>query len=294
MPSLTKVLLALTALSAVLGSSQPGRSPVHRRLPAPLTDILQVPDCAVDTGSEICPPSGTPISREIGSSARELIPSSVSNAERLARRLPLKAPSRRSSAHRARYSSTPPSPQITGYIQVLSLGDSSSVLGYVSKNSLSGSGHYAYTASLDNALLVGVSGDGTTSGNIVTLNSDYPSPSFLGLVQGRDSTSSDLATGSFNYLYLASTAPTDPGASPQDVGSKSGTIPRTSESSVWTIDPVTSALTAQWINTDDTPAPTISFTQSTGIYFGGDPDAFHAKYPSPIQTIALTFIKQNP
>lgn len=76
---------------------------------------------------------------------------------------------------------------------------------------------------------------------------------FLGLVAGRDSTSSNIATGSFNYLYIDQMEPTAPGATPQSVPSffaTSSGLNKQGESNDWSVDLISGAVTAQWINTD--------------------------------------------
>jgi len=118
---------------------------------------------------------------------------------------------------------------------------------------------------------------------------------YFGPVVGRDSTSSDIAAGSFNYLYLDPTAApgTPPGSTPQSVPSFFSTstgLDKQAETAVWNVNLVTGAVTAQWINTNgDTPATQI-FVQSNHVYAGGDPEAFHSRFPAPVTTVSLTFI----
>ncbi|KAJ7702281.1 hypothetical protein B0H17DRAFT_1043504 [Mycena rosella] len=281
MPSLFKIfaLLALTAFSGVLAAPQPVFA-VRRT----------VPDCNVATGFEMCLRSKTTRSLP-ESQSRERIPCSLTNAQRLARHLPLKPPTRLSSARRALASPVPASANSNrGYIQVQSVdaNGNPSVVGYVSKTTYVGT-QYVVSPSLDNALLVSPNGDR----GLLTLNSDTPSPAFLGLVQGRDDTSSSLAQGSFNYLYLASSAQTSPNSTPQDVGNSFRSAygePYPAESAVWTVDPMTHSLTAQWINPDGSPAPTISFLQGSAIYFSGDPEVFHQMFGAPVQRIAFVYV----
>lgn len=58
--------------------------------------------------------------------------------------------------------------------------------------------------------------NGTTGSqiNLTAENTNESAYSFLGLVVGRDSTSSDIGSGNFNYLYFDNTDGTNPGATP--------------------------------------------------------------------------------
>ncbi|KAJ7915468.1 hypothetical protein B0H13DRAFT_1999845 [Mycena leptocephala] len=279
MPSLIKVLslLALTALSCALASPQPA-----------LVVRGTLPDCTTAPDVEIYLRHSHRRSFHEAPS-REHVPSSLTNGERLARHLPLKPPSRRSSARRAA-ASPAASTASRGYIQVLSVDESGNpigVLGYVSRTTYENT-QYLVQPSIADALLVAPSGDH----NLVILNSNTPFHAFLGLVQGREDTSSGLATGSSNFLYLASTEQTSPNATPQNVGNSFNTVsggPFPAESAVWTYNPITHSLTAQWINPDSSRAPTIAFVQGSAIYFSGDPGAFQQTHSAPVQKIAFVF-----
>ncbi|KAJ7074288.1 hypothetical protein C8F01DRAFT_1099968 [Mycena amicta] len=210
------------------------------------------------------------------------VPRSLSNAERLARGLPLKPPTRPSSARRA---STSPIAASRGYIQVLAIdreGNSHGVLGFVSRN-LFQNAHYIVQPSIDDALEVSPNGR-----DLVTLNTEGSSHRFLGLVQGREDTSPTLAKGSANYLYLASTDQTPSDAPPQSVGNTINDAYGGSflaESAVWILDPVSHKLVADWINPDYSPASPIALAQGSVIYFTDDPVAFHRANPAPLQRI---------
>ncbi|KAJ6608607.1 hypothetical protein B0H10DRAFT_2226678 [Mycena sp. CBHHK59/15] len=283
MPSLFNALVLL------------GLAGISNALAAPTVTVreLTIPiDCNLDVAHtyEMC--STLTLPRSVSETpSRERVPSSMTNGERLARHLPLKPPTRRSSGRRAVPSSSTATPMKRGYIQVLSVdanGNPAGVLGYVSKNTYI-KAQYVLQPSLDGALLVGQSGDH----DLLTLNSDTPSPAFLGLAQGREDTSSVLAKGSFNYLSLASTEQTPPNATPQAVGSSYNTVyggSRTAESAVFTLDSTTNALVVRWINPNGSAAPTIPFTQGSAIYFSGDPDAFRQKFSAPVQSIAFKFV----
>ncbi|KAJ6547029.1 hypothetical protein B0H19DRAFT_250090 [Mycena capillaripes] len=280
MPSLFKVfsLLALAALSGALAAPHPALV-VHGSRP----------DCKMTTGFEMCFRNTT--RRSVHETpSRKRVPASLTNGERLARHLPLKPPTRRSSARRV-VASPAAAPANRGYIQVLSVdenGNSTGVLGYVSKSTYAHT-QYLIQPSVDDALLVAPSGDR----NLITLNSDTPSPAFLGFVQAREDSSSGLAEGSSNYLYLASTEQTSPNATPQNVGNSFNAVsggPFRAESAVWTHDPINHTLTAQWINPDTSRAPTVAFIQGSAIYFSGDPEAFQQMHSAPVQKIAFVYV----
>ncbi|KAF7295350.1 hypothetical protein MIND_01074400 [Mycena indigotica] len=273
MPSFTKLftLFLCTAIPTVLATPTP-KPPVLNSLPA---------DCTMNHGFEVCH------GNRAGASSESLSARGLTNAQRLARGLPLKPPTRRASARRA---TTSPSPVARGYIQVVALdrdGNSNDVLGFVSRNRYQNAQYLIQPAIDDSALLV------TSDGPYLILDND-PSPHrFVGLVQGREDDSSTLAEGSSNYLYLAASDQTSSGSSPQSIGNAindaySGSF--TAESAVWTLDPITHRLAAQWTNTDSSRAPTLAFTQGSAIYFTADLNAFQQAHSAPIQRIAFVFI----
>jgi hypothetical protein len=141
------------------------------------------------------------------------------------------------------------------------------------------------------ALIVNFTLDGTTGSqiNLAPENSGQGFP-YFGAVVGRDSTSSNIAPGSFNYLYLGGTNGTAPGATPQLPGSyfaNTTGLSKASESAIWNIDVIAGTLLGQWINTDGTTPPTIFFVQSNHLYAGGDPSAFQSRFPAPVTAVTL-------
>lgn len=154
------------------------------------------------------------------------------------------------------YYKPPVAPIVTkqGIVQVTNAANGA-VLGYISKNSFSGA-QYRYQPNEVDAMAISFDApQGATSvtqARITSLNADTGFP-LLGLIQGRDNTNSDIAAGSFHYGYFGGTNGVAPGTTPQNVGNSYTTASgkqRTSESDVWTIDLVTGAVTAQWINSD--------------------------------------------
>ncbi|KAK7035724.1 hypothetical protein R3P38DRAFT_604187 [Favolaschia claudopus] len=267
-------LLALTAFSGVLAS------PHHAR--------RHHPNCVANPTLEICHNSRS-YGRDV--SHRDNAPAQLTNGERLARHLPLKPPTRRSSARRASASPSVQPRSNRGYIEALAVDDHGKptrVLGYVSKTTFKHT-QYIVRPSIEDALLVAPNGEH----GLVTLNSDISSPAFLGLVQGRGDTPSGLASGNSNYLYLASTDQTSPKAKPQRVKNSFDSVPGgpfPAESAVWTRDPATNILKAQWVNSDGSTPPTLAFLQGSAIYFSADPQAFQQAHSGPIQKISLVYI----
>jgi len=246
--------------------------------------------------AEIC--SGTnysPAIKRQATSTTAMYRKALTNAERLARGLPLNPPTRRTnsdfSARDAQPSSTP-SQTYTVVIQVFS---GSTSLGYVAPDP-----NYwtpLLTPDASSALRVSFSLPvGATSGSqlgLTQLNDNRGT--FFGPVVGRDSTSDDIGTGSFNYLYLdpISSPGSPPGSPPSHIPSFFSTstgLDKTAETSVWSVDLVAETLTAQWINTSGpTPATTI-FVQSNHLYAGGDANAFQSRFPAPVTTVTLKII----
>lgn len=111
---------------------------------------------------------------------------------------------------------------------------------------------------------------GATSGSQLNFNMLNDNRGvFLGLVVGRDSTSSDISPGSFNYLYVSpvSAPGTAPGSTPQSIPSYFSTssgLDKQAETSVWSVNVVDGTITCQWINTDHSKFP-FSFLRSTTL-----------------------------
>jgi len=223
----------------------------------------------------------------------ELDSRALTNAERLARGLSPNPPSKRRGGIAAR---TQPSatPKITlkGVIQVFS-GDTS--LGYVAPDP-----NYwtpLLTPDINSALSISfqLAAGATSASDVAFTQLNDNRGTFFGPVVGRDSTSSNIAPGSFNYLYLDPIAApgTAPGATPQSVPSffaTSSGLDKQAESSVWAVDLITGAITAQWINTDSSTPATVLFVQSNHLYAGGDAGAFHSRFPAPVLVVSLKFI----
>jgi len=236
-----------------------------------------------------------------GSDKRDLSERTVgafTNAELLRRGLPLNNPvlRRGTPARRTVPSSVPPPVTIThaGIIEVHNAANGN-LLGYIGKNLVNGGAQLGIDPSIANALLVSFPTDGTGKGNDIDVSIANSNPSWplLGLIQGRDDTDSNFKAGSFEYGYLGGVA--NPGTQPGDgptlisnsyfIGS-----PRTAETAVWTFDGTN--LTPVWINQDGTTPALQTWTQSTGLYIGGDQSAFFARYPAPVTAVTYKFVPQ--
>jgi hypothetical protein len=232
-----------------------------------------------------------PVARSVGQ---------MTNAELLRRGLPLKAPvMRRGTPVRRNVPSGAPPPQTTTHTGVIrAMNTDGTIFGYLSKSFTGGLG-WVPSTDPSNALTVSfVTTDPSGSGSqldLLTQNQDAVNGehfSRLGLVQGRDSTSDNLAPGSFNYLYITGTESTPAGSPPvSNVPNAFDTvIDRDTESAVWSYDPSTQALTIHWKNGDGT-FPTVKvFAQSNVFYAGADSGAFHSRFPAPVTDLTLKFV----
>jgi hypothetical protein len=178
----------------------------------------------------------------------------------------------------------------TGVIQVLTSDQTS--LGYVADDP----SYWTPLLTPDISSAINISfTTNPTNPTPFNLVSDVTSKIYLNLggLEGRDSTSSDIASGSFNYLYISNVASTAPGAPPQHGDSYfkvSTMMDKTIESAIWSISS-SNQLLPQWVNTDNSLPITIVFVQSNHVYMGGDPNAFHSRYPAPVTTVSLQFIE---
>ncbi|TFK43108.1 hypothetical protein BDQ12DRAFT_642516 [Crucibulum laeve] len=218
---------------------------------------------------------------------------SLTNARRLAEGLPLNPPKRRTHTEvsRALPSGTPSNDVRQGIIQVFT-GDI--LLGYV-KAATNSFGEYGITADAAQALLVSVDVTDAATGvaDIGTINGPDASYPFFGGIVGFSSSNDDLASGSFNYVYLGATTQTEPNSPPVD-GANSFThatsLSKKIESAIWTFDASTNTLTSQWINTDSSsPATFIGYYASDNVFIlTGDKTTFTNNFgPTPWVTLKL-------
>ena len=174
-----------------------------------------------------------------------------------------------------------------GYIRLLNAAGGNAQ--YASRFLINNNAQYQYTTHLADRLLVTFNNcSANASLPVVSLlqqntNVDADLP-FTGAIQGRDDTNSNLAAGSYQYLYFGNTAQTPPG-SPAIPGDNSYTRafgnPRTIESTLWVFAP-DDTFTARWVNSDGSTPTVFYWTQSLGMYMGGDQQAFSNRYPAPV------------
>ncbi|KAH8804251.1 hypothetical protein DL96DRAFT_1562858 [Flagelloscypha sp. PMI_526] len=254
---------------------------------SPSNAVFQRAECT-DPDSEMC--GGNPLavaSRELPHEpARRM-----TNAERLARGLPLKSPQMRATRTTRSVPSAGAPVTHTGVLKVKN-ADNGNEIGFVAKNLVNGGAQFGYDPSLANALVVSFKlPAGAASGRVemTAVNSD-PSWPLLGLVQGRDDGSND--DGGW-YLYTAGTKST-PAGSPPLLNSNSYFIgpQRKAESVVWNaaVNAGVITFTQTWIQLDHTEFPLQLWTQSTGLYAGGNMDAFHTRFPAPVTAITYQFV----
>ncbi|KAG8772454.1 hypothetical protein FRC12_003071 [Ceratobasidium sp. 428] len=119
---------------------------------------------------------------------------------------------------------------------------------------------------------------------------------YLGGAVGFASDSDDFHPGSPNYSYLVGTQKTDPG-SPAMVGDSSfGTatgIPADYQSAIWTLNPESMAITAQWINSDGSAPHTEMCYADDGnqaILLTGDRDALNENFGTNYPAMTCTCV----
>ncbi|CAE6437318.1 unnamed protein product [Rhizoctonia solani] len=125
----------------------------------------------------------------------------------------------------------------------------------------------------------------------------YP---FVGGTSGFASTSYNLSSGSYNYVYITGTTQTPPGSPPvEDDNNSFGDaigIPGAAESAIWTYDPVTNDLSPQWVNVDgSTLANYLIYANDFNNAFivTGDPVTFRETFGAPYPRIAFTCVAPN-
>ncbi|KAF5336361.1 hypothetical protein D9611_006593 [Ephemerocybe angulata] len=230
----------------------------------------------------------TPTRRDEGAGYVE----SLSNAQRLAKGLPLKAPARRQPSriwNRDAAASPLPRETVTGRAALYN--QNGERVFYVDRN-LNTAGFTSLTTDVDNALTLSVSFDTLqpvfTKIQVTMLNLATSGFPLLSLIQGRDDTNTDMTAGSFHYTYLGGAA--EPGSGPGSTGSstigntytdRTG-LPRVAQTDIWTYDPATTVLAPTWINSNNDNVEIPFYSQSNAIYGLKDSDAFHTRYPAPV------------
>ncbi|KAF5336358.1 hypothetical protein D9611_006594 [Ephemerocybe angulata] len=248
------------------------------------------------------PTTTTPVKR-----AEEYEIQKLSNAERLARGLPLKAPARRRHSKifpRDPVASPGPRTTLTGRAALYRDDLGGAFFGYVDRTFI-GSNQARYTTNAADAMILSVSFNSlqTKSSQLQVLATNaaigagFP---FLCLTQGRDNTNTNLASGSFHYTYLSvaavSAGPGPAGTTSNAYNSLTGAS-RIAQTDIWNFDRTTKVLSPTWINAGGQSVDVPFYSQSTAIYGMGDHSSFVARYPSPITgpfTLKLELIESAP
>jgi Bacterial Ig-like domain (group 3) len=187
-----------------------------------------------------------------------------------------------------------------GNIQVTDT-DNNTVIGYVSKI-WNHDGQFVVTTTPSDYLSAQVTDGAQTSIASLNVQSDlFVGPAFVGATTAIDQPS-DLATGSAVYSSLGGTTQTAPGATPHYTGNSltnAFDIEEPDESAIWTDAPGTpgALLTAQWINTDGSLAPTHLVVEAGELAVTGDPTALAMAFNGlfdPVFDVALNFVPTAP
>ncbi|KAH9840862.1 uncharacterized protein C8Q71DRAFT_427196 [Rhodofomes roseus] len=194
--------------------------------------------------------------------------------------------------------SAAPTPSCTAYVGLLQVSGGSYTGQYISSES-NNFGEYTTTGDSSKALQVQYQECANeisyTSINLRTLNglSDYTN---LAAIVGFANINSNLAVGSYNYAYIGGSqgesspnAPAQSGAN--SFTAASGTV-KPFESDIWTIDPSTSVVTAQWVNTDGSKPTTYIVISDGVILLTADVTRFAMTYGATT-SLTVKFVHQS-
>jgi len=219
----------------------------------------------------------------------------VTNARRFSAGLPPVAPSRRNNfkARNPAPSGTPN--QASGYIQVAD-PTTNTVLGYISATPNVFGEYGPFTTDLSQALKVSFDSSAPGGVDIVATNSVFSNLPYFGGVQGFSSSSSDINSGSANYLFISPTTQTPANSPPVSTGGSgfqsTTAIPEDVESAIWHYNAQTNQFTAQWVNSDSfLPTSTIVYVPSEqALAIVGDLNTFNADYGVNVHAVTLTLV----
>ncbi|KAJ7454673.1 hypothetical protein FB451DRAFT_1373346 [Mycena latifolia] len=176
------------------------------------------------------------------------------NAERLARGLPLLKPHRRDMVHPARAQSSPVAPTtVKCNIQVQTSDGANR--GYLSTETTYSSFYGKFQANQGaGALEISLSFSSASSSQLALT---------LGGIVGYFNSDDNIYATSYNYMWLGGTTESSPGSPPVYGDGNSFSAdpdygpPKKMESAIWSYDPGTKLLAPQWINTDSSAPPTV-------------------------------------
>ncbi|KAJ7807348.1 hypothetical protein B0H14DRAFT_3764722 [Mycena olivaceomarginata] len=174
------------------------------------------------------------------------------NAQRFALGLPPLPPHRRD-PNAAPGAATSPLPPLVIRCNIMGTAQDGTVLGFISPFWEGGMGQYGTFQPLPlGALEVSFpfSPDSPGRINLKAKNSPDPTYPFFGGVVGVQSSNSNIGRESSNYIALAGTVETPPGATPDANFDNSYVHGQAVESAIWSYDPLTQILAPDWINTN--------------------------------------------
>ncbi|EIN12554.1 hypothetical protein PUNSTDRAFT_111001 [Punctularia strigosozonata HHB-11173 SS5] len=159
-------------------------------------------------------------------------------------------------------------------IRVVDLDNGDVVLGYVNMT-LNEYGEYGIATDVVGALGITLPANGLVPSDLA-ITGAFPA---LGGVVGLSSSSSNLGSGSYNFVYLAGTpnVPAGPAVANQPSSVNTATGLQTAVSSAfWTYDAITGLLSAHWVNTDGSDPVTefVYYMPDNVICLTGDVNAF--------------------
>ncbi|KAJ6550986.1 hypothetical protein DFH09DRAFT_1499577 [Mycena vulgaris] len=222
-------------------------------------------------------------------------PQALTNAKRLALGMPPLKPRRRGGAARAANSPAVPIPQTCN---IRAQGTDGTDFGFISPV-WNGFGEYGtFQSAQDGALEVSFSYSADSSTQIGFTATNGPSATFplMGAIDGFASDSPDFAVGSYNYAYLGGTTQSPPGSPPFSGASSFSTatgISERIESAIWSYDPKTQAITAQWVNTDGSmPATHIVYANDSNqaLALTGDVSSFQNTFGAPYPEVTFVCV----
>ncbi|KAJ6527852.1 hypothetical protein DFH09DRAFT_1186257 [Mycena vulgaris] len=222
-------------------------------------------------------------------------PQALTNAKRLALGLPPLKPRRRGMAARAASSPLPP---VTQTCNIRAQGTDGTDFGFISPV-WNGFGEYGtFQSAQDGALVVSFSYSANSPTQIDFTATNGPSATFpfMGATDGFASDSPNFAVGSYNYAYLGGTTQSPPGSPPFSGATSFSTatgISKSFESAIWSYDPKTQAITAQWVNTDGSmPATHIVYVNDSNqaLALTGDVGSFQSTFGVPYPEVTFVCV----
>ncbi|KAF9530431.1 hypothetical protein CPB83DRAFT_850908 [Crepidotus variabilis] len=201
---------------------------------------------------------------------------SETNGQRLARGLPPSPPKflkrfLATPVSNAKRTTTSPLPPVTlsGRLQVRSKENGSS-LGNVRNWPGGGtiSGTSAFSPDGDLLVTLTYNPSDPTKIQILSTNPAFPAPFYVGAGTSNTISVPHLAAGDYHSVGFTNVESTAPGSPPSKAPSRDAYV----ESAIWTINPSTKQLTAQFINEDGSTPPTVFAydIRNNNLFFTGD------------------------